>query len=225
MTDDPHARYLRTPPEEIASRLDRFQAELAAEGLDGALILQIVDLFYLTGAAQQGMLFVPASGRPVFLVRRSVRRATEDSPLPVAPLRSLRELRSHLDAAGLPTTGRLGLELDVLPAAQYLQLAGLLEGVRLADCSGAIRRVRMRKSAWEIERLRDAARRAAAMFEAVPAVLRDGLAEVELAAEIEAAGRRVGHQGLLRLRGFNQQSFYGGLLAGPSGAVPTYTDS
>lgn len=217
--------YTRTPADEVAARLERFQAALGAEGLDGALILQVVDLFYLTGAAQQGALFVPAAGEPLFLVRKSQRRAAEDSPLPAAPLRSYRELPRRLADAGFPAAGRLGVELDVLPAALYLQLDGLFDGARLVDCSATLRHLRLRKSAWEVERIRAAARRTERMFEIVPEVLREGLAEVELAAEVEAAARREGHQGLVRFRAFNMASHYGHLLSGESGTLPSYQDS
>jgi Xaa-Pro aminopeptidase len=37
--------------------------------------------------------------------------------------------------------------------------------------------------------------------------------------------RSAGHQGQLRFRGFNQEMHYGQVLAGPSGAVPGYSDS
>ena len=37
--------------------------------------------------------------------------------------------------------------------------------------------------------------------------------------------REAGHQGQLRFRGFNQEMHYGQVLAGPSGAVPGYSDS
>lgn len=37
--------------------------------------------------------------------------------------------------------------------------------------------------------------------------------------------RNAGHQGQLRFRGFNQEMHYGQVLAGPSGAVPGYSDS
>src|SRR5262245_9145555 len=209
MATEAREAYTRTPEREIAERLRGFQAALSAEGLDGALILQLVDLFYLTGAAQQGALFVPAEGEPGFFVRKSLQRAREDSPLPVESLRSFRELPTRLAERGFPAGGRLGLELDVVPSALYLQLAGLLGGARLADCSAAIRRQRMRKSAWEVERVREAARRTERLFEVAREVLCEGMAEVELAAAVEAAARREGSQGLTRFRAFNMASFYG----------------
>jgi Xaa-Pro aminopeptidase len=61
--------------------------------------------------------------------------------------------------------------------------------------------------------------------EAVPALIRPGIAESQVQLEVERVLRLAGHQGQLRFRGFNQEMHYGQVLAGPSGAVPGYSDS
>ncbi len=42
---------------------------------------------------------------------------------------------------------------------------------------------------------------------------------------MEAEARRLGHEGYIRMRGFNQEMFYGQLLTGVSGCVPSYLDT
>ena len=69
------------PFSEIDRRIKLFQAALTKKGLDAALIVHRVDLYYLSGTAQDAHLFVPASGMPILLARRSFERAREDSPL------------------------------------------------------------------------------------------------------------------------------------------------
>jgi Xaa-Pro aminopeptidase len=51
------------------------------------------------------------------------------------------------------------------------------------------------------------------------------MTEIELAGRIEAEARRMGHQGIVRMRLWGGELFYGHLLAGPSGAVPSYLAS
>jgi Xaa-Pro aminopeptidase len=51
------------------------------------------------------------------------------------------------------------------------------------------------------------------------------MTEMELAAEIERELRLAGHQGPIRFRSFNNELFYGSVLAGPSGAVPGSTET
>jgi Xaa-Pro aminopeptidase len=56
-------------------------------------------------------------------------------------------------------------------------------------------------------------------------VRRPGLSDIELAAEVEAEARRQGHQGVIRTRRFNAECFYGHLLSGEDGAVPSWIES
>ena len=213
------------PRAEIERRLAGFQAALRDEGLDGALVVQEVDLFYLSGTAQSAHLVVPADGEPALYVRKVLERARSESPLDrVEPLRSLRDLPGALSACGL-AGGRLGLELDVLPAALYFGYARRLDGFELADCSPAIRRLRSVKSAWEVANVRAAADMLARVPEWVARHARPGMAERELSAELERELRIAGHQGVVRFRGFNQELFYGSVLAGPSAAVPGATET
>lgn len=213
------------PQAELDRRLAGFQAALRADGLDGALLVQSVDLYYLTGTTQSSHLVVPASGEPVLLVRKTLERARIESSLDrIEPLRSLRDLPEAIFAAGI-AGGRLGLELDVLPATRYLDYARRLEGFELADCSGALRRLRSVKSAWELDRIREAGQMLAGLGDCMAEVLREGMTEVELAAEVERWLRRRGHQGVLRMRAFNGEVHYGTITAGPSAAEPGGTDT
>ncbi|MGC8495547.1 MAG: aminopeptidase P family N-terminal domain-containing protein, partial [Syntrophobacteraceae bacterium] len=71
----------RVPASEIANRIIMLQALLREEGVDAAIIRQNADLFYFTGTVQDCHLIVPASGEPVLVVRRSLERAEELSPI------------------------------------------------------------------------------------------------------------------------------------------------
>ena len=215
-----------TPAEEIDRRLAALRAALAADGLDGAVIVQHTDLAYFTGTNQQAHLVVPVAGEPALHVRRVLERAREESPLPrIEPLRSLGGLAEALAAAGLEPGARIGLELDVVPARLYLGYRDRLPGYDLADCSPAVRRARAVKSAWDLDQMRAAAAQVRAAVESIPSLLRPGVKESKVQLEVERTLREAGHQGQLRFRGFNQEMHYGQVLAGPSGAVPGYSDS
>ena len=213
------------PADEIQHRLAALRRELAAAELAAAVIVQNADLAYFTGTNQQAHLIVPAEGEPRLLVRRDLERARAESPLSASPLRSLSELADGLAAAGIAPGARLGFELDVLPAAAFLGYRRRLEGHDLADVSPAVRAVRAVKRPWDVERMRAAARQVDAAARAVPGLLAPGVAESTVQLEVEHALREAGHQGQLRFRGFNQEMHYGQVLAGPSGAVPGYSDS
>lgn len=213
-------------PSQIADRLRRLQAQLGADDIDAAVIVQNTDLAYFTGTNQQAHLIVPAAGEPRLLVRRTVERAREESPLEaIDPLRSLSGLGPALADTGLEPGARIGFELDVIPARAYLGYRRRLESFELVDASASIARVRAVKSTEDIEAMRRAAAQVDAAVRAAAQIVRPGIPESQAALELEAVLRAEGHQGLMRYRGFNQEMFYGQVLAGPSGAVAGYSDS
>ena len=215
-----------TPGTELELRISRLQAALAAQDLEAALISQNADLFYFSGTMQTAQLFVPTSGEPLLMVRRSHERARRESALAdVVPLATLRDVPRLIAVHGLAAPRSLGLEMDVLPVNSYLALqraaAGSAAGRHLADDPGDARG----QVPYEIAIQREAAVLMDRVFAAIAPLVRPGMTEVELAGLIEAEARRDGHPGFVRMRGFNQEIFYGHVLAGESGAVPSFTDS
>lgn len=215
-----------TPPDELKRRLAALQAGLTAQGLDGAVVVQNVDLFYFAATAQNAHLFVPAEGQPLLLVKKNLARAREESPLAtIGPMPSLKELPATLQEYGYTLPSKLGLELDVLPAGQFLYYQKIFPSAHIADVSPLIREQRAVKSPFELDLMRRAARLTDEVFAAIPSQFQPGMSELELAGRIEALFRRAGHPGLVRMRGFNQELVYGHLLSGANMAVPSCVDS
>jgi Xaa-Pro dipeptidase len=219
---------ITVPMSEIANRLVSLQALLRQHEVEVAIIRQNADLFYFTGTVQDAHLVVPASGAPVFLVRRDVERAGEQSPIrPIVPLKSAKELpQAVFDACGSTPPKRLGLELDVLPANTFFFFdEKLFPKQQIVDVSGYIRQVRMVKSPWELDLMRLAGGVSRVVADAVPELLREGIRELDLSIGLEAVARRAGHLGLVRLRGFNMDMYFGHILSGPEAAIPAYGDA
>jgi len=215
-----------TPAEELEARIGALQQVLAGSGLDAALIMQNADLFYFAGTVQQSFLYVPAAGAPTLFARRVPERARRESALPdVRPLSSQRALARAVAEQYGALPRRCGLELDVLPVLQLRKLEDLFPGTSFDDVGGEIVRLRAVKSPYEVERIRAAARLFDAVFAAVPGLLREGMPEHEFAGLVEAEARRLGHEGYIRMRRFNQEMFYGHLLGGSSLEVPTFLDT
>ncbi len=215
-----------TPAREINMRVERLQAALRDQRLDGALILQPVDLFYFSGTIQQSHLYIPADWPALLMVRKSLERAQAESPLNrIIPLTSPRKIPSLLKESGIRKPRRLGLELDVLPANLYLMYSQIFEGVELVDISSQVRLLRAVKSEYELEIIAEAARRADQVAGHVPELLCEGITEIALAGQLEAFARKLGHQGVVRMRLWDNELFYGHLMCGPSAAVPSYLAS
>lgn len=214
------------PPAELEGRVARVQQRMATTGLDALLVLQTADLFWLAGTTQQGALWLPAHGDPLFLVRKDLDRAREESALRrIEPLRSPRDLAPRLAEAGLPPAARVGMELDVVPVALYRRWEAVLGGAEITDASPLLKAARSVKSPWELDRMRAAARVSERVFARAAEAIRPGMTELELAADLELEARRQGHQGVVRMRAFNAEMFFGHVFAGADSAVPSGFDA
>ena len=139
-----------TPLTEIQRRVRTLQSAMADNGLDAALILQRVDLFYFSGTGQDAHLFVPVEGAPLLLVRKSFERALQESPLDqVSAVNTLSDLKKSIETVYPGLVKGLGMELDVLPVNNYRLYTELFPDAVISDVSPLIRETRMVKSEYE----------------------------------------------------------------------------
>jgi Xaa-Pro aminopeptidase len=215
---------LYTPKSEIDARIHAFQKTLEQQGLDGALIVHHTNLFYLSGTSQSCHLFIPRSGNPLLMVRKSYQRALRESPIEqIVEVQSLKSIPGILQGKGFELE-TLGLELDVMPYNTWQFYKKIFGNANLIDISDQVKKIRMIKSEYEIGLLQGACAVLDQVFADVPAMVRAGMTEIELASLFEAGMRRRGYAGCSKMRAFNQDFFLGNLTAGASGAVPSYFD-
>jgi len=119
----------------------------------------------------------------------------------------------------------MGLELDVLPANLFFSYQRLFQGTIILDISHFVRLTRSVKSDYELKIMRQAVKLSDQVAGNVPNILREGMTELELAGKIEAESRRLGHQGVVRMRLWGSEMFYGHLMSGSTGAVPSFLSS
>ncbi|OQY59605.1 MAG: peptidase M24 [Desulfobacteraceae bacterium 4572_88] len=217
---------INTPKSELEKRIARLQDALRKCETDGALILQNTDLFYFAGTIQQAHLYVPAEGQPILMVRRSLARANAESAIErIVPFKNPRQIPDILQQNGYALPRILGMELDVLPVNLHLSFSRIFEDAKLPDISHEIRLIRAVKSAYETNMIREACRFSDHLASCVRTFLQEGITEIELAGKIEAEARKLGHQGIVRMRLWGSELFYGHLMAGASAAVPSFLSS
>ena len=214
------------PAAEIDRRVRAVQGELAGAepSVDLLLVVQKADLFYLSGTVQQCHLALPTEGSPRLLVRKVLETAEADSPIrDIVPLRSFRELPGHVrNLCGEPPW-RIGMELDVLPVDLWRTYRGVFgDDAEIVDCSPQLLAVRSRKSEWELDQFRDAARIHPLLFaDPLLRLLAADVSPYDLQVRLEAEARALGHCGLVRLRGLDVETGIGIAVSGPDGAVPS----
>ncbi len=215
-----------TPATELEFRCKKLQEQMETNALDAVIIIQNADLFYFTGTVQSGNLYVPASGQPIYMVRKDVGRARMESGLKeVLPFSSMKDIPAILSQFGYPAPKRIGLELDVLPVNLFERYRTLYPNADFSDATPLIRTVRMIKSHYEIHLMKDAADQVDLVYHRAREIIRVGMTDLEVAAELEYSARKNGHQGLIRMRGFNSDICFGQIFSGVDSAVPSYADS
>ncbi len=217
---------LITPLNEIEQRIASLQGAMQKRSVDGVLILQKTDLFYFAATSQQGYLYVPVEGQPLLMIFKDFERAKIESSIQdIVSLVSVKKIPQVFAEFNYVLPRTLGMELDVLPANLYFLYGKIFEQSKIVDISTEIRLIRAVKSEFEIEKLRRAADLSDKVAAKVSELLIPGKTEVEVAGELEGYARSLGHQGIVRMRIWGGELFYGHFMSGAAAAVPSYLAS
>jgi Xaa-Pro dipeptidase len=214
------------PLGELRERCRRLQQWMAPADLDAIVVVQSADLYYFTGTVQSGTLYLPREGEPVYMVRRDLARAKSESELrSIVPLASMRDIGGILQKHGFSSPKRIGYEFDVLPVSFHERLRKAFGDAESIDAAPIIRKLRSVKSELEIDLIRLAAAQTDRIHRAACRLVRLGMTQIELAAELERVARLEGHPGPLRMRVFNGGMCYGHVIAGADAAIPAHLDT
>ena len=212
-----------TPKEELLKRIDRLREKMGEAGVDFSVIMQNADLFYFSGTIQKGIMVIPLHHDPFLFMERSLERAKVETPLDITPIRRDEEIKNILQKKGI-LRGTGGIEMDVVPVSIFERFKRTIGFESFADISPLVRELRTIKSPFEIEQVKGSGRIISRVFEKAKEVVREGLREIDIDAELVAEGRRYGHQGFLRMRGFNQDMMNLYVTAGSTSGVPSNMD-
>jgi Xaa-Pro aminopeptidase len=199
---------------ESQGRVLRLQGMLKSKSIQAALFILPIDVYYFAGTRQNAILWIPAEGEPLLLVRKSLSRARAESPIA-----DIRQFPSSKEFASLFSEDQIciGMTFDAVPVQQHTFYTRALPGRSFVDISMMLRELRSVKSPFELEQLRLSAGKLASVFAEVPTFLKAGMRELDLSAEMEYRLRKAGHEGYVRMRAFNQELFFG--LAVSSGGL------
>ena len=216
----------KVPFTEIGNRIKRIQELLRGKNIDGLLIVQRVDLFYFSGTAQNGFLYIPAEGEPLLLIKKYMPRAREESSIKnIMEIKSIKDIPGRItDFYGnLPDV--LGFEFDVLPVKDFNLYRSLLQASEYVDASSIILKTRMRKYDWEITQMERTAELSQKTFEYIRSTIRPGYTEMEFAGMYETFARKHGHGGFLRARNYQAKAYNWHILSGKSGSMVGFIDA
>jgi Xaa-Pro aminopeptidase len=196
-------------------RQHQLQELLPENGIDALLVTHLPNIRYLCGfSGSSGALLVGRSQTIFFTDGRYTQQAKAE----VQDTKVVITKKSPLLAAAEALKRKRVSKVSVGIEAQYLTVSGrsLLVGAlpahaRLRETAALIERARMVKDAEEIAAIREAVAQGAVLFDRALEVIRPGVKEIEVAAELEYAARKGGAEGM---------SFETIVASGPRSALP-----
>jgi Xaa-Pro aminopeptidase len=180
------------------ARQNKLREHLVTTRFDALLISHLPNIRYLCGFTGSAGLLLMEEGCSVFFtdVRYDTQAHQEVKGAKVVIARKavLTALGEFLGARRKRTRGwTIGLEAEHFTIAEENRLTQIKPaGVRLKDAPFLIERARMIKDSDELQRIRAAVALGAKLFDRAVEVIRPGVKETEVAADMELAARRGG---------------------------------
>jgi Xaa-Pro aminopeptidase len=198
-------------------RLEGLQEMIKISGLSGGLLFYSRDVLYYTGTVQPSYFFVSPQSYFLF-VRAGSNFALHEAQIEREKIKEERKLEDIFKEISplIRRGGRIGTELDLLPANRFLEFSRIFNGFEIVDISPLVLTQRKRKEASEIKAIKKACSTIHRGHERALSVLKEGITELELAAAVEDAHRLAGHEGTFFVR---QPDFFmsrGPLASGPN---------
>ncbi len=223
----------RVPVSELENRRKLLSELLAELQIESVLIDDPVELYWLTGGRQNGMILIGSKDSDVettHWVKRSLERAKFESggdncPDPVISQPKMSELAEKIRQKG--GTEKPAMLEGKIPYDRWKFINGKLSslGGKSKDCTKVLYQLRETKSDWEIKMLRESGEINKKMFEAVKEKGGLGKTELEMASVADEVSRKAGFGGRIRMRKWPMDCDRVVIVAGKSASVPSYFDS
>lgn len=183
----------------MTDRIQKLKDSLQRENLDGYIVANETNILYFTGFLGGARLLVPAKNESVLYVSGVNYEAAKDMVKDcrvelvkrAAGNGADRKVAEHVKKLKLKQVG-----FDALDASVFLKLKNNLRGGKLKPQSQLVWDLRKVKDKAELGYMRKAAEITDEGIRRVAEVIRPGIREYEVAAEIEYAMRKLGSEGV-----------------------------
>ncbi|MWC27959.1 M24 family metallopeptidase [Paenibacillus sp. MMS18-CY102] len=200
-------------------RLKQLMEETERQGWEAALVTNPKHVYYLSGFRCEPherllALIVTADGRTALLVPE-LDRAGAEAALAVDTVHSHRDTDNAYavlaEVLGTNATGLIGIEKESMTVTRYEHLLAALPSASLTGMDAFLTAIRAVKSEDEIARIRHAVKLIEQVLSDTLPLVKPGVTELELAADIDFRMRKLGAEG---------PSFDTTVLAGEKSALP-----
>lgn len=214
----------RVPAQELELRMKSFYHIMDKNDPNWqmAVIFNKINLLYFTGSMPDGMLIIERGNGATLWARRSYERSLEESALTqVKPMNSYRDAAQFYK--NIPA--EIYLETEFVPLAMFQRFQKYFPVQSYKALDFQIAMTRAVKSPWELNYITQAGGiHQRVLEEFVPNLLKEGITETDLAADLYAVMVKEGHQGVARFGMFDTEVVVGHIGFGENSLYPTNFD-
>ncbi|MDE5886339.1 MAG: Xaa-Pro peptidase family protein [Muribaculaceae bacterium] len=206
---------------DILIRIASVQKYMKEEGMDALLVASNANIYYTASRFFRGYIYIPSSGSPVWFVIKPVGYEPEED---VVYIRKPENIPSLLTQLSLPAPSKVGYEFDSLLYSDVVRLKALFPDADAVNGSKALKRARMIKTPWELQRMKEDGIHQADAYRQVTRCYRENMTDLEFQIEIERILRLEGNLGFIRTSGNLMEINMGSVIAGDNADVPSPYD-
>lgn len=203
-------------------RCDKVKAGMRKNGVDGLLVSDNADVYYLTGRVFAGYVYISTdSDEPYYAVKRPCHLENRRMVMIRKPEEMTRMFEGE---SGIRPPRRLALEMGALSYNAITRLMKIFPGVEFADATPVMAAARAVKTDEEIAKIRFSGVKHRHLYERITHLYQEGMRDIELQVEIERVARLEGCLGQFRVAGGDMELFMGNLLVGENADNPSPYD-
>lgn len=190
---------------------------------EGSFIFSRLNIYYFTGTFANGVFWLPQEGEPILFCRRGSARAKIETDLKnIVDFKSYGDLEPVFIDSGVTVPERIACEMNGLSWSLAKSLTKNLPNADFSAADKLIAMTRAVKSDWELHIMRKAgAAHAHCLTDLLPPFLHAGISELQIAHKISELFYSRGHQGIIRMGTFGEETFLGHIAVGESANYPS----
>ena len=183
-------------PSPYDQRIAGLRAHLAKKGLDGYLVLNRMDQYWLTGfTGEDGMVLVTRRGVILLTDGRFDEAADREAPYARKVLRKMRTAEANAKIILKSKPASVGFDPDQMTVGEHAALKKFVKPTKLVPDGSVLGKLRVSKDEGEVAAIRGSIAIAEKAFTRVCKWIRPGKTEREVAARLEYEMKTLGAQG------------------------------
>lgn len=218
------ARQANPTKQEIAGRINQLFKEMNAENQDwdAVFLFDKINQYYVTGTMQDGVFVLLRDGSYAYFARRSFERAKMEGLIDnMYPMVSYKDVLAVIG----DNIHHIYVETEVITHGMLQRLKKYFDIRTIQSIEKTMCKIRAVKSEYELSCMKESGRQHKYLLESiVPGLLREGMNEAELTAEIYAKMIKLGHHGVSRFSMYQTEMVIGQIGFGENSLYPTSFD-